>query len=464
DYMLDAYEEDVAMPQAPEEWDESEGSDEESESEEDEEDGDRHDPIPDRVKTSRLAEESDETDSEDYESESEDESDEESDDEASAAGPGSRSGQAENSMLSVGYKNDRSFVVRGTKIGVFKHTDGDQMLFDTTINSIDDTHGRKFIPKTAMLSEQDSAMVLMDQQRPNELYRMDLERGKVVEEWKVHEDIPTVAIAHNTKYGQMTNDKTLVGLSHNLIYRIDPRIGGDNLVVEGEMQAYTTKSHFTAAATTESGAVVVGSEKGEIRMFDRVGVRAKTVLPALGEPIIGIDVTSDGRYIVATCKNYLLLIDTRIPDDPEGRTGFEISFPKQKKPAPKRLQLKPEHVVYMGGPVRFTPARFNQSPEGNNIEDSIVTSTGPFVITWNLRRVLGTGRGDAYHIKQYSDRVVADNFRFGQDNAIVVTLPNDVQTVKRSQLAKPTRKSLMVPRPVAKRLASPRHDIVDSPY
>ncbi|KAJ2697572.1 Vacuolar import and degradation protein 27, partial [Coemansia spiralis] len=102
------------------------------------------------------------------------------------------------------------------------------------------------------------------------------------------------------------------------------------------------------------------------------------------------------------------------------------------------------HVVYMGAPIAFTPAKFNQSPDGNISEKTIVTSTGPFVITWNLRRVLGTGRGDAYHIKQYSDVVVADNFCFGQDKSIVVTLPNDVQSVKRSQLAKPTRESLMI--------------------
>ena len=32
---------------------------------------------------------------------------------------------AKNSALAVGYKSDRSFVVRGDKIGVFKHTQND---------------------------------------------------------------------------------------------------------------------------------------------------------------------------------------------------------------------------------------------------------------------------------------------------------------------------------------------------
>ena len=34
---------------------------------------------------------------------------------------------AKNSALAVGYKSDRSFVVRGDKIGVFKHTADDSL-------------------------------------------------------------------------------------------------------------------------------------------------------------------------------------------------------------------------------------------------------------------------------------------------------------------------------------------------
>ncbi|KAJ2026541.1 Vacuolar import and degradation protein 27 [Coemansia sp. S3946] len=448
---------------------ESEESESEAEAESDGEDEIdqifRRAPVPDNVKTTLTAAAkaaADESSDEEDEDESDEESDDEDEEESSNVGAGGQG--AKNSMLAVGYKHDRSFVVRGSRIGVFRHGENDDIEFDTTINRIDDTHGTEFTPSSVMLHEQDSSMVLQNRDRPHELYRMDLEYGKVVEEWKVHEDIPTVSIAPNTKYSQMTGDKTLVGLSHNMLYRIDPRVGGDNMVVQDELQSYTTKSHFTAAATTESGAIAVGSGKGEIRLFDRLGVRAKTTLPALGEAILGIDVTSDGRYVVATCKTYLLLIDTKLPSDPAGKTGFQKAFPQAQKPAPRRLQLRPEHVVYMAAPISFTPAKFNQSPDGNHSEKTIVTSTGPFVITWNLRRALGTGRGDAYHIKQYADVVVADNFRFGQDRSIVVTLPNDVQCVKRSQLAKPTRESLMIRTPTRTSLLSDRDDVVNAPF
>ncbi|KAJ2787622.1 Vacuolar import and degradation protein 27 [Coemansia interrupta] len=464
DYMLDAQEEDVEMMSVPDTWstDLSDGEDGGEDKDEpvyvsssDEGDSEvdqsfRRVPLPAGVKTGKPdAEDDDSYDEED--SSDEDEDDDDNDDESEYQddeGEDQDSDHFQNSILEVGYKHNRTFVVRGHRIGVFRHSNNGGIKFDTTISNFDDTHGKKFTPSSAMLHQQDSSMVLMNQDKPNDLYRMDLEYGKVVDEWKVNEDIPTVSVAPVNKYSQMTGEQTLVGLSHNMLYRIDPRIGGDNLIVQNELQSYATKSHFTSLATTKDGGIVVGSAKGEIRMYDRLGVRSKTTLPALGEPIIGIDVTSDGRYIVATCKAYLLLIDAKLPDDPKGRTGFTKPFPQAKKPAPRRLQLKPEHVVYMGAPIEFTPAKFNQSPDSKASERTIVTSTGPFVITWNLRRALGSGRGDAYHIKQYSDHVVSDNFRFGEDRSIVVALPNDVKSVMRSQLAKPTRKSLMIKSPL----------------
>lgn len=46
------------------------------------------------------------------------------------------------------------------------------------------------------------------------------------------------------------------------------------------------------------GQIAVGSAKGEIRLFDRLGLsRAKTTLPGVGDPIIGMDTTEDGKVL-----------------------------------------------------------------------------------------------------------------------------------------------------------------------
>ena len=100
-----------------------------------------------------------------------------------------------NSQLAVGYKHDRSFVVRGSKIGVFKHTPNNNLEFSTNISKVETPNGKLFNPKKVMLHAEDTNMVLQNENDPHSLYRMDLEYGKVVDEWKVHDDIPVNTFA-----------------------------------------------------------------------------------------------------------------------------------------------------------------------------------------------------------------------------------------------------------------------------
>ena len=100
-----------------------------------------------------------------------------------------------NSKLAVGYKHDRSFVVRGSKIGVFKHTPNNDLEFSTNISKVETPGGKLFSPDKVMLHSEDSNMIIQNKDNPNSLYRMDLEYGKVVDEWKVHDDIGVKSFA-----------------------------------------------------------------------------------------------------------------------------------------------------------------------------------------------------------------------------------------------------------------------------
>jgi hypothetical protein len=379
--------------------------------------------------------------------EEEDETEEESDDGEMTDDFVSHGSTSEkNTQLAVGYKHDRSFVSRGHSIGVFKHNE-DKLTLASSIDKVKTTTGKLFTPSKMMLHEEDKSLLLMNVDDKHKIFKMDLERGSVVEEWNVHSDATVTEIIPDSKYAQMTSNQTLIGLNENSIFRIDPRLSG-NKRVDNEMKQYVVKNKFTSGATTGKGELAVASAKGEIRLFDKLDKRAKTLLPGFGDPILGIDVSESGKFIVATCKNYLLLIDTEIE---HGIQGFTKSMGADK-PAPKRLQLKPEHIAYMGSAVNFTPARFST---GSSEERSIITSTGPYVITWNLRRVK-QGKLFDYQIKKYQDDVVADNFRFGQDRNIVVTLPDNVTMISKKSLASPT--------PSLFGKGKNKHDIVNSPY
>ncbi|CAJ2509362.1 Uu.00g143880.m01.CDS01 [Anthostomella pinea] len=441
-YVLDAFE-DLKMEDAP-----TEDQEEEPEDEEDEDDAAR---------------------SEHYDSE------EEQDDVATQP-----KDENSNSGLAVGYKHDRSFVVRGSKIGVFKHTPNNALEFSTNISKVETPNGELFNPKKVMLHNEDHNMILQNDKDPNKLYRMDLEYGKVVDEWNVHDDIPVESFAPENKFAQMTHEPTFLGISRNALFRIDPRLSGHKLV-DSQLKQYASKNDFSAVSTTEKGYVAVASNKGDIRLFDRLGINAKTHIPALGEPILGLDVSADGRWILATCRTYLLLIDAQQKSGKnEGKLGFEKSFAADSKPQPRRLALTPEHIAQFhhetGKGVEFTPARFNTSQSSE--ETSIITATGPYIINWNMKKVL-RGAKAPYYIKRYTEDVKADDFKFGSDQNVIVALPNEVNMVGKNKLSRPTRESiagnfqhLSTPRRSSGRVGTResgryklgRDDVVNSPY
>ena len=264
----------------------------------------------------------------------------------------------------------------------------------------------------------------------------------------------------------------MLGLSNNALYQIDPRLSGNKLV-DSKLKQYATKNGFSAAATTEQGYIAVASTKGDIRMFDRLGINAKTHVPALGDPITGLDVSANGRWVLATTRTYLLLVDTLQREGKyEGKLGFERSFAKDAKPQPRRLTLKPSHVAQFqhetGVSLSFKPARFNTGTESK--ETTIITATGPFIITWNLKYILAN-RAEPYQIKRYSEEVKADDFKFGTDKSLIVALPNEVNMVGKRSLQKPTRESIATPygigggrRSSSRKSYLTKRDIVNSPY
>ncbi|KAL0939725.1 vid27 family protein [Colletotrichum truncatum] len=351
-----------------------------------------------------------------------------------------------NSQLAVGYKHDRSFVVRGSKIGVFKHTNSNNLEFSTNISKVETPKGTLFSPKKVMLHNEDRNMILQNEADPNKLYRMDLEYGKVVDEWNVHEDIPVLNFAPENKFAQMTHEPTFLGISKNALYRVDPRLAGSKLV-DSQLKQYVSKNDFSAISTTEKGYIAVASNKGDVRLFDRLGINAKTHIPALGEAIIGLDVSADGRWVLATCRTYILLIDAMQKSGKnEGKLGFEKSFAANDKPQPRRLALTPEHVAQFahetGKPVSFTPARFNTGTGAE--ETSIITATGPYIVEWNLKKVL-RGAKAPYLIKRYAEEVKADDFKYGSDKNVIVALPNEVNMIGKQGLKRPTRESIAGP-------------------
>jgi len=266
---------------------------------------------------------------------------------------------------------------------------------------------------------------------------MDLTRGEVVEEYNT-DKFHAIDLIPENKFAQRQSDnKTFLALNSAGLFAIDPRIGRLGQILKNRTFQYTNtkNANLTCAAPTEKGHVVIGTTTGEIKFFSAKSLRERprdadvdfkpraiNTLPGLGDEIISIDVTRDGKWVLATCKDYLIVIPT-VSDD---TTGFDSPFGK-RKPAPFRLALNNKDIAKAGGEVNFTPAKFNYAYDGT--ESKICTSTGKWLISWNFKQVIKIV-GAGYTMTPYSDDVVVSDFMTNSDSRIVVTLPDDVKLAK----------------------------------
>jgi len=317
--------------------------------------------------------------------------------------------------LAVGMATNRSYVLRGSRLGIFKHNEDDESELISAMSNLKTRDGTVFSPSKIMLHEGERKMLMLNDKRPDTVFALDIERQKIVEEWKTQDDIAVASIAPTEKYAQLSTEQNIVGVNRNTVFRMDPR----QKAPIAQSFVYQQPPNMTTISTNGAGHIAVGSAKGEIRLFKDCTMRAKTLLPGLGDAILDIDVTDDGSWVLATTAHYLMAIPTTRED---GRTGFQIGMGKEKK-KPVKLHLKPEDMAaYNIEDVNFTNAHFDT---GENIKEQyIISSTGPFVVTWNMKQV--TQGKNVYTIKQLKEEVVSDQFVYNQQDKVVITTQDDI--------------------------------------
>lgn len=313
---------------------------------------------------------------------------------------------SKNEHLVVG--DELAFVTRGSSVGVFGNTEKG-LQFRENLSDIMKVSAKKIIAHDNCKS-----LIFLDKNEADKLHKIDLERTDVVESWEINKNI-------NDYFSSQKNQDapTLIGLSDYSVFRIDPRISKKVT----ESKDYKTKNQFNCGMSTSQGHVAVASKNGDLRLYDKIDKRAKSLLPGFGDEVKFVDVTTNGRNIICTCKNYLLLYTV------DGNYKNQVG---KDKPVPRKLSLKPEHLAYIKEEVNFTPAKFSTDKN----EDSIITSTSKYVIKWNLQDVINN-KCFNYTINKCSDLVVADNFEFGANDNIIVAMPDDVKSLRGSSLRRP---------------------------
>ena len=266
-------------------------------------------------------------------------------------------------------------------------------------------------PTSVMVHEADAKCLLLDPSLGlDKIFELDLERGKVVNEWTPGLGTSVNAILPVSSSSQAPGEKTFLGLNERAIFVIDPRVKTSDITGNRVKSFnYATNVKLNAAATDAQSHIVVTNKTGELRLFDgeanRDGdlKRAKTLLAGFGDAISHVELTADGEWILATCATYLVLVRTV---SPEGVSGFSKSIGSTAEPITLALDYA-DIVKHKLGAIQFTSARFDEQ------RGLIVTSTGSLAVVWDFARIKKSGKV-SYSLKPMKDFIL-DTSVAGQD-------------------------------------------------
>ena len=321
---------------------------------------------------------------------------------------------------------ENSFLLRGDAVDVFRNRAGGALENAGVRVKLRDGDEKRVTPTKGFLADAERSMFLLspDTGRREKLYQMDLERECVIAEWGCQKDgvdVPMSDVVADTKSSQTeTGRHTFLGLDDNRLVRWDARVAGGVAQTlasptlgyrDGHDFARGTK--FRCMATTGDGCIAVGSEDGKIRLYGDSSMRqAKTSFPGLGSPITHIDVTYDGKWILATTSTCLVLLHTVLkdPKTDELTNGFKTKA-GERLAAPRLLKLKPEDAARAKG-APLTRGKFTWVTEQGKQERWIVASCQNYSILFNFRRVKTATAPDA-RLMEFTDYNVV-----GKDSAI----------------------------------------------
>ncbi|SCO54632.1 uncharacterized protein FFNC_15602 [Fusarium fujikuroi] len=123
---------------------------------------------------------------------------------------------------------------------------------------------------------------------------------------------------------------------------------------------------------------------------------------------------SPEQTFLGISNNSIYLVDPRLP---ENKT---VNSERQQYVSKTNFSTL---ATTEKGYVAFTPAKLNIDRQAE--ETRIITATGPYLIEWNLKRIL-QGSTILYKMNRYAEDVKAEEFRHESDKAVLVALSNGV--------------------------------------
>ena len=328
--------------------------------------------------------------------------------------------ETKNRQMTQAFKYDKAFLIKDNNtIDVLNLEEGENNINKNT--SFIPFKNKENIQITeAKMFNGDNQILFKDKINVDTLWQYDLNKENIVQEWKCGDNgANLIDFTHSKKLGQLSPYCDIYGINKNKIFSMDGRVNRKNKIVEDKIYGPGSSKDFTCIATPQFEAFATGSNDGNIRLYNDITKNAKTLIPCFGDPIISIDITKNGDYLLVTCEKYLMLINTRGDND---ENAFTVTL-KRAKRKPITLKMSPEDVVNKQlGEDNYTPAKFDVNKSTN--ETIITSSLGPYIIVWNFEQVK-KGNINTYQMKNVNEYVIGNTTKFDK-NKLIVTMPNKV--------------------------------------
>ena len=287
---------------------------------------------------------------------------------------------AKNKIILQTYNNHRTFVIKdNNNIDIFKTNNEDDKLIGISSLSPIKIKDNEFTFSSAKMFKNDNEILFQDSKDRNKLYQYDLNKEKIVQEWdcdsnksifcsyKNNINNYMIDFTYPRKLGQLNEQNQIVGINSNNLYLLDGRVNRQNKIVD--IKNYSINTDFTSLVTTGFGGIATGSKNGDIRLFNEMGNNAKTLITGFDCPIRYIDCSVDGKYILATCDNHIMVINT---ENEYNQNGFDACLGRIKV-KPLILKLSSNDLIkYNIENELFTPAKFNNI---TNSKEMIIISS-----------------------------------------------------------------------------------------
>ena len=328
--------------------------------------------------------------------------------------------ETKNRQMTQAFKYDKAFLIKdNNSIDVLNLEEGENNI-NNNISFIPFKNNENVQITEAKMFNGDNQILFKDKINIDTLWQYDLNKESIVQEWKCGDNgAKLIDFTHSKKLGQLSQYCDIYGINKNKIFSMDGRVNRKNKIVEDKIYGPGSSKDFTCIATPQFEAFATGSSDGNIRLYNDITKNAKTLIPCFGDPIISIDITKNGDYLLVTCEKYLMLINTRGDHD---ENAFTVTL-KRAKRKPITLKMSPEDVVNKQlGEDNYTPAKFDINKSTN--ETIITSSLGPYIIVWNFEQVK-KGNINTYQIKNVNEYVIGNTTKFDK-NKLIVTMPNKV--------------------------------------